>query len=98
VGKINWNVHITSLAHLENIKKSAGILSKTLLSFFNKKVILSPLGAPHSLSTISPFHLSSLLMPSSSPALPIAQHLSENVAHSPVTPPPTPILWLSLLD
>jgi hypothetical protein len=98
MGEINWNVHITSSAHLKNVKKLAGIPSKTLLSFFNKKATSSPLEAPCGSSTISPFHLSSSLMPGGSPALPIAQHLSESVACSSVTPPPTPVLWLSLLN
>jgi hypothetical protein len=32
------------------------------------------------------------------PSFPISQHLHESVAHLSVTPPPTPILRLSLLD
>ena len=67
---INWNVHIASSAHLENIKKVAAIPSKMLLSFFNKKATSLPLEAPHNLSTLSPFHLSSLLMPGVSVTLP----------------------------
>ena len=97
-GEINWNVHVASSVHLKNIKKAAAIPLKTLLSFFNKKVTSSPLEAPCSLPTWGPFHLSSSLMPGISPALPIAQHLSESVARSSVTLPPTPILRLSLLD
>jgi hypothetical protein len=84
--KINWNVHITSSAHLENIKKGAAIPSKTLFSFFNKKATLSTLEAPHSLSTLSPFHLSSSLMTHIPSSLPIAQHLYESIAHLSVTP------------
>ncbi|KIJ95384.1 hypothetical protein K443DRAFT_108865, partial [Laccaria amethystina LaAM-08-1] len=83
VGKINWNAHIMSSAQLKNIKKSAGIPSKTLLLFFNKTS--SPLEAPCGSSTISPFCLCSLLTPGSSPTLLIAQHLSESVACLSVT-------------
>ena len=37
-------------------------------------------------------------MPAVPPCLPIAQHLHESIAYVSVTLPPTPILWLSLLN
>ena len=80
-GEINWKAHITSSAHIENVKKAAAIPSKTLLSYFNKKATSSPLEAPRSSSTLGPFRLSSSLMPGVPSSLPIAQHLHESVAH-----------------
>jgi len=91
--------HVTSLeyslAHLENVKKVAAIPSKTLI---NRKATTSPLEASRSSSTLGPFRVSSSLTPRVPPSLPIAQHLHESVARLSVTPPPTPILRLSLLD
>ena len=98
MSKIDWNAHIASSAHFENVKKAAAIPSKTLHSFFNKKTTLSPLEAPRSSSTLAPFRLSSSLMPRVSPSLPIAQHPNESVSRLSVTPPPTPTGRLSLLD
>ena len=97
-GEINWKAHTACSAYLENVKKAAPIPSKTLLSFFNKKATLSPLDAPRSSSTLDPLRLSSSLTPGVPPSLPIAQHFHESVARLSVTPPPTPILRLSLLD
>ena len=54
-GEINWNAHITSSAHFENVKKAAAIPSKTLHWFFNEKATSSPFEAPRSLSTLDPF-------------------------------------------
>ena len=54
-GEINWNAHITSSAHFENVEKAAAIPSKTLHSFFNEKATSSPFEAPRSLSTLDPF-------------------------------------------
>ena len=67
---------------------------------FNKKAKLSPLESPRSSSTLGPFRLSSSLTPGVPPSLPIAQHLCESVqvARLSVTPPPTFILQLSLLN
>ena len=76
-GEINWNTHIASSAHFENVKKAAATPSKMLHSFFNKKATSLPLEAPRRLSTLAPFRLSSSLTPGVSPSLPIAQQDDE---------------------